>query len=70
MTATSMRHDSKSILRYWQNNTFARASRFLVHFFAVVARLQRESANFHVLLRSETRENNFPSLFLNFDAVL
>ena len=26
-----------------QNNNFARASRFFVHFFAVVARLQRES---------------------------
>ena len=28
----------------WQNNNFARASRFLVHFFAYAARLQRESA--------------------------
>ena len=28
----------------WQNNNFARASRFFVHFYAVVARLQRESA--------------------------
>ena len=28
----------------WQNNNFARASRFFVHFFAVTARLQRESA--------------------------
>ena len=27
-----------------QNSNFARASRFFVHFFAVVARLQRESA--------------------------
>ena len=27
-----------------QNNNFARASRFFVHFLAVVARLQRESA--------------------------
>ena len=26
------------------NNNFARASRFFVHFFAVAARLQRESA--------------------------
>ena len=26
----------------WQNNNFARASRFLVHFFAVAARLPRE----------------------------
>ena len=28
----------------WQNNNFARASRFFVHFSAVVARLQHESA--------------------------
>ena len=27
----------------WQNNNFARASRFFVHFFAVTVRLQRES---------------------------
>ena len=27
-----------------QNNNFARASRFFVHFFAVFARLQRENA--------------------------
>ena len=27
----------------WQNNNFARASRFFVHFLAVVARLQREN---------------------------
>ena len=28
----------------WQNNNSARASRFFVHFFAVTAQLQRESA--------------------------
>ena len=28
----------------WQNNNFARASRFFVHFFAVTVRLQRESS--------------------------
>ena len=28
----------------WQNNNFARASRFFVHFLAVVVRLQRENA--------------------------
>ena len=28
----------------WQNNNSARASRFFVHFFAVVARLRRETA--------------------------
>ena len=28
----------------WQNNNFARASRFFVHFFNVAARLRSESA--------------------------
>ena len=28
----------------WQNNNFVRASRFFLHFFAVPARLQSESA--------------------------
>ena len=53
-----------------QNNNFARASRLFVHFFAVVARLQRETAQFHVLSRTGTKDNNFLFLFLNFDAVL
>ena len=34
----------KAIGLDWPNNNFARASRFFVHFFAVVARLQRKSA--------------------------
>ena len=34
----------KAIGLDWQNNNFARASRFFVHFFVVAARLQRESA--------------------------
>ena len=42
-----------------QNNNFARASRFFAHFFAVVARLRRETAQFHVLLRTWTQYNNF-----------
>ena len=50
-----------------QNNNFARASRFFVHFSAVVARLQRETASFLVLSRTGT---NGQQLFLNFDAVL
>ena len=33
----------KSIGSDWQNNNFARASRFFVHFFAVTARLRREN---------------------------
>ena len=47
-----------------QNNNYARASRFFVHFLAVVARLQR----FHVLSRTGTEDNNF--LLLNFDTGL
>ena len=34
----------KAIGLDWQHNNIVRASRFLVHFFAVAARLQRESA--------------------------
>ena len=34
----------KAIGLDWQNNNFARASRFFVHFFAVTARLPRENA--------------------------
>ena len=49
---------------------FARASRFFVHFLAVVARLQRKSALFHVLLSTGTQDYNFLFLFLNFDTVL
>ena len=32
----------KAIDLVWQNNNFARASRFFVHFFAVTARQRRE----------------------------
>ena len=34
----------KAIGLDWQKNNFARASRFFVHFLAVITRLQRESA--------------------------
>ena len=40
-----------------QNNNFARASRFVVHFSAVGARLQRETAKFHVLSRTVTKQS-------------
>ena len=53
----------------WQNNTFARASRFFVHFSTVIARLQRDTAKFHVLSRTG-KKDNFLFHFLNFDAVL
>ena len=35
-----------------QNNKFACASCVFLHFFAVTARLQRENAQFHILLRT------------------
>ena len=54
----------------WQNNNFTRASRFFVHFWAVVARLRRESASFHVFLRTGTQDDNFLFLFFNFERVL
>ena len=50
-----------------QNNNFARASRFFVHFFAVIARLRRENAYFHVLWRTRTQHNDFLFIFLTFD---
>ena len=34
----------KAVGSDWHNNNFARASRFFVHFFAVRARLRRETA--------------------------
>ena len=37
----------KAIGLGWQNNNFARASRFCVHFLAVVARLRDETFQFH-----------------------
>ena len=53
-----------------QNNNFGSSLRFFVHFLAVVARLQRVIAEFHVLSRTGTQDNNFRFLFLNFDTVL
>ena len=42
----------KAIGLDWENNNFARASRFFVHFFAVTARLRHEDVYFHVLWRT------------------
>ena len=38
------KNGQKAIGLEWQNNNYARASRFFVHFFAMAAWLQRESA--------------------------
>ena len=42
-----------------QNNNFASATPFFVHFSTVVARLQRETAKLYVLSRTGTKDNNF-----------
>ena len=42
---------------------------FFVHFFAVTARLRRESAQFHDLWRAKAQDNDFLILFLNLDTV-
>ena len=42
----------KTIRFIEQNNKFARASRFFLHFFAVTAPLRSENAQFHVLWRT------------------
>ena len=42
----------KTIGLDWQNNNFARASRFFVHFFAVASRLTRKGAYFQVLSKT------------------
>ena len=39
-------NSKKAIGLDWQKNNFARASRFFVHFLAVVARLRHETPNF------------------------
>ena len=60
----------KQALSYiWQNNNFARASRFFVHFQAVAARQQLESAKFQSLSRTRTLihvfQNSTPQKFAN-----
>ena len=52
-----------------QKNNFARASRVLVHFFAVSARLRRENGYFRVLCRTQTSNDEILFLFLNLDVV-
>ena len=40
-----------------QNNNFARAWRFFVHFFVVIAQVRRETPYVHVLWRTWAQEN-------------
>ena len=49
----------KAIGLDWQNNNFARASHFFSHFFAVAARLQRASAEFHICRGREDKATTF-----------
>ena len=39
-----IKNGNKLIWLDWQNNNFAHASRFFVHFFAIIAQLQHENA--------------------------
>ena len=57
----------KAIDLVWQNNNFARASHYFVHFFAVTAWQRRKNAKFDVLWKTWTHDNDFRFLFLNFD---
>ena len=58
----------KAIGSDWQTTTLH--VHHALHFFVVAAaRLQRESALFHVRSRTRTQDNDFPFLFLNFDTV-
>ena len=41
------KNSNKAIGLDWQNNNFARASRFFVHFFAITARLRRSERREH-----------------------
>ena len=47
----------------------ARASRFIVHFFAVAARLRRENAESEFTFCGERKHNDFLSPLLHFDTV-
>ena len=60
----------KQALRLAKTTTLHGNHVFCTFFFAVVARLQRESALFHFLSRTGTQDNDFVFLFLNFDTVL
>ena len=58
------KNDNKLIGLDWQNNffnNFARASRFFVHFFTVVARLERENAYSRFV--EDRRHKTISSLF-------
>ena len=54
---------TKSIGLDKENNNFARATRFFVHFFAVVARLQRETAFFSRFLEDGNKRQQFAFSF-------
>ena len=52
-----------------KNNSKCPSHFFNIYFFAVTARLPRESASLHVLRRTWTRDDEFFFLFLNLSAV-
>ena len=56
------REGKKAIGLYWQNINFVRASRFFAHFFAVVARLQRETPTYTFYGGREHMYNNLDTV--------
>ena len=61
--------NGKKVMGYISKTTWHVHHAFFVKFVAVVTRLQRESAYFHVLSRTGTQDNNFLFLFPNFVTV-
>ena len=78
MTLGTLRYDDgdgdenvkKAIGLISKKNNFARASLFFVHYFAVTVRLLRENAQFYVVQRTYTSDDEISSLYLNLDMVL
>ena len=60
----------KAIGLHWQNNNFARASRFLVHFLPVAARLRRKLPNFTFFSITWAYDDESLLLFSNLDIFL
>ena len=56
-------YGKKAIGLLWQNNNFARASRFFVHFLAVVARLRHETVSVSESARRVEYVNATPNFF-------
>ena len=68
---TAARTEKKVIGLDWQNNNFARVSRFFVHFLPSLQYCDVKLPNFtSVLWRTGTHDNHFLFLFVNLDTVV